>query len=440
MRPALSWLSLLAVLGVQSSPGQTLPTTDELWLKITASSGRPRLSLVIAEFSARDSLSDESLNRLRTVQQVFEADLRFSLYFAFQEPDSGARFRFETTPRKVDFKGWASTGAEVLICGDVIQKQSGPLLQLRLYDLNTARRIATKPYRFREQWRWLAHEMADDVIKLLTGEDGVSQTRIGFSRALGKGHKELSLVDYDGTGITQVTSTGGVNLFPDWSPDGNRLAYCSYGKRSLNIYSLDISTRKRKTISERPGLNTTPAYSPDGKTIATSLSFNSQSDLYLMNPDGRNLRRLTTSSAIDISPSWSPSGRQLAFVSDRTGTPQVYIINADGTDLRRLTFEGSYNTSPAWSPQGDLVAFVQRQPGGSNQVCVTNIIGDTYLRLTSRGNNEDPCWSSDGLHIAFASSRAGCYEIYTMDWNGANQTRVTRTGGAFSPTWSPSLR
>ncbi|MEO0070402.1 MAG: Tol-Pal system beta propeller repeat protein TolB, partial [candidate division WOR-3 bacterium] len=150
-------------------------------------------------------------------------------------------------------------------------------------------------------------------------------------------------------------------------------------------------------------------------------------------------RRLTNSRGIDVSPTWSPNGRQLAFVSDRTGSPQIYIINIDGTDLRRLTFSGSYNTSPAWSPKGDLIAFVQRQPDGTNQICITNVLGDTYMRLTSQGNNEEPCWSPDGLHIAFASNRTGNWEIWTMDWNGANQRRITATNGATSPTWSPVL-
>lgn len=419
---------------------QPAPSADELWLKITSTGGRKRLSLAISQFRAAKETGPDSPARLADVQAVFEADLRFSLYFTFETPESGAYFRFETDPRKIDLKGWSTTGAEVLICGDLTQKRTGPSLELRLYDLATGRRIASKAYAFKPDFRWLAHEMADDVIKLLTGEDGVSRTRIAFSQTTAPGDKELALVDYDGAGHRVLTSGGNVKLFPDWSPDGRLLAYCAYGKTSLNIHTIDVASGTKKVLSERTGLNTTPAYSPDGRQLCVSLSHEGTSDLYLMSPDGRNLRRLVSGPGIEISPTWSPTGRQLAFVSDRTGVPQIYVVNVDGTDLRRLTFEGSYNTSPAWSPKGDLIAFVQRQSNGSNQICVTNITGDTYVRLTSRGNNEDPVWSPDGLHIAFASNRTGTTEIYLMDWNGANQTQLTRFGGAYSPAWSPRLR
>ena len=429
----------LALLVPGLLPADTIPQSDEIWVRLTQTSGRKRLNLVLAPFTSHPGAPTDSLAMIESLHEVFEDDLRFSLHFTFQVPESGAVFDFDARPGSTDLKGWSTTGAEVLVCGHLGSDRNGPLLDIRLYDLEYERRIASKPYTLRANLRWLAHEMADDVIQLLTGEPGVSRTRIGFSRQAGAGVKELAWVDYDGKGLTQLTGTGNVSLYPDWSPDGGRMAYCTYGNNSLNIYAMDLGSRQRKTLSDREGLNTTPAWSPDGNTVATSLSFNGQSDIYLLDAEGRVKRRLTSSRGIDISPSWSPTGRELAFVSDRTGAPQVYVINADGTDLRRLTFEGPYNTSPSWSPRGDLVAFVQRQPGGANQVCVTNILGDTYVRLTSRGNNEDPSWSPDGLHIAFASTRGGAAELYTMDWNGANQRRVTRTGGAFSPTWSPVL-
>lgn len=431
---------LAAVAAAESLPHTRLTGTDEIWVKLTQTGGRRRLSLVVAPFTARPGLAADSLGLLDSVQRVLESDLRFSLHFTFQVPESGGRFDYPAAPGKVDLKEWAGTGAEVLITGHLGGDGTDPKLDVQLHDLETGRRIAGKAYPFEGNLRWLAHEAADDIIELLTGEQGTSRTRIGFSRRLGPEHKELAMVDYDGAGLTQLTSSGGVKLFPDWSPDGSAITYCAYSSRSLDIHSLELATRANRILSSRAGLNTTPAWSPDGSTIAASLTHGGSSDIYLMDADGSNLRRIAGGPAIEVSPCWSPTGRQLAFVSDRTGVPQVYVVNADGTDLRRLTFEGNYNTSPAWSPRGDLIAFVQRQPGGVNQICVTNILGDTYVRLTTRGNNEDPCWSPDGLHLAFTSNRSGCYELHTMDWNGGSQQPITRTGGAYSPTWSPVLR
>ena len=420
------------------APSVEVPA-EELWLKLTSSGGRKKLSLVIADFQCPPGTDAQTFARVRDIRSVLVADLKFALHFTFEEPDSGRAYKFSTDEKKLDYKGWGTTGAQILVCGDFISKRSGPQVQLRLYDLDVNRLIATKSYGLSEQWRWLAHQMADEVIKLLTPDDGVNRTRIAFARAINRDTKELCLVDYDGAGFTQLTSSGGLKLFPDWAPSGAALAYCTYGTATLNICTYALGTGRSALVSSRAGLNTTPAFSPDGRAIAVSLGSDGNQEIYTMSTNGQNLNRLTDNKAIDISPCWSPNGRQIAFVSDRTGSPQVYVMNADGTDLRRLTFEGSYNTSPAWSPRGDLIAFVQRQPGGTNQICITDLNGDTYMRLTSGMNNEDPSWSPDGLHLAFASNRSGSFEIYTMDWTGANQRKITNVGGAYSPAWSPRL-
>ncbi|HTW90494.1 MAG TPA: Tol-Pal system beta propeller repeat protein TolB [bacterium] len=433
----------LPAIAQQQPPLTPAPTVEvpaeELWLKLTSSGGRKRMDMVIADFQAEPGAGPAAFSRLHDIRSVLVADLKFSLHFSFEEPESGRAYAFATDEKKIDLKGWGTTGAQILICGDLVTRRSGQQVQLRLYDLDVSRLIATKSYPMVEQWRWLAHQMADEVIKLLTPDDGVSRTRIAFSRAIDRDTKELCAVDYDGAGTNRLTNSGGLKLFPAWAPSGSTLAYCTYGASTLNIYTYAMETGKSTLVSARAGLNTTPAFSPDGRTIAVSLGFEGNQEIYTTSPGGKDITRLTNDKAINISPSWSPNGRQIAFVSDRTGSPQVYVMNADGTDVRRLTFEGSYNTSPAWSPRGDLIAFVQRQPGGTNQICVTDINGDTYMRLTSGMNNEDPCWSPDGLHIAFASNRTGPFEIYTMDWTGANQRQVTNVGGAYSPAWSPRL-
>ena len=49
-----------------------------------------------------------------------------------------------------------------------------------------------------------------------------------------------------------------------------------------------------------------------------------------------------------------------------------------------------------------------------------------------------PITHPDGSQIAFYSFRDGNREIYTMDADGSNQTRITNhTAWDYSPTWSP---
>jgi TolB protein len=422
---------LLIAFCVNSLFGQLAP---EVWAKITASGARKRLDLAIAEFNLPKDAVPSLAEMAQNINLVMTADLEFSLYFNIYQPDSASRAK----GKKPNFEYWLKTGAQVLLSGEVSFRKSATQLKITLYDLVLKRPIAIKDYNFVENWRWLAHEIADDVIKFLTGEDGVSQTEIAFSLKT-KDAKELAVIDYDGANPYMLTQDKGLKLFPDWSPKGDQIAFCSYDNSNLNIYTYDLTRSKIIQITSRPGLNTTPAWSPDGKVLAVALSEKSSLNLYQLSPDGRNQRRITTSSSISISPSWSSSGRELAFVSDRTGAPQIYVINVEGTDMRRLSFEGSYNTSPAWSPRGDLIAYVSRISDGTNQIFITDINGETRMQLTYQRNNEDPVWSPDGLHIAFSSNRSGSYEIYTMTWNGQEQKRITNTGGAFSPTWSPRI-
>lgn len=413
------------------------PKGIELWAKITTAGAQKRLDLIIADLNLPKDYTQGLEPLAKKIKAIITADLDFSLYFNIITLDSNKNY--QTIERKVDFANWAKTGAQVLLAGDIFFRKGNTFLKIRLYDLLTYRNIGTKEYPFVSDIRSLAHTISDDIIKLLTGEEGVSRTKIAFSIKR-KGNKELALVDYDGFGLSTLTTDGRLKLFPEWSPKGDRIAYCSYDKGNLNLYIFDLNTKSSKLICANLGLNTTPAFSPDGNRLAVALSEGSDIVLYSMTSEGKSKKRITYSSSINISPTWSPSGNQLAFVSDRTGSPQIYIVNADGTDLRRLTFEGYYNTSPAWSPRGDLIAYVSRETDGSHQIYITDINGENRMRLTSFGNNEEPTWSPDGLHLAFSSNRTGIYEIYLMHWNGMGQRMITNTGGAFSPSWSPIIK
>jgi Tol biopolymer transport system component len=59
------------------------------------------------------------------------------------------------------------------------------------------------------------------------------------------------------------------------------------------------------------------------------------------------------------------------------------------------------------------------------------------LRRLSKNTFKEfsPSWSPDGNWIAFTSTRDGQANIFVMDKNGGNVTRVTTDGGD-NPIWS----
>jgi Tol biopolymer transport system component len=72
-------------------------------------------------------------------------------------------------------------------------------------------------------------------------------------------------------------------------------------------------------------------------------------------------------------------------------------------------------------------------------IYVMNADGSNVTRLTTEGGGS-PAWSPDGNRIAFASSRNGTdsldTDIYMMNADGSNIMRLT-SGGGGEPAWSP---
>ncbi len=76
---------------------------------------------------------------------------------------------------------------------------------------------------------------------------------------------------------------------------------------------------------------------------------------------------------------------------------------------------------------------------GNQEIYLMDADGQNQTRLTSNSAREvNPAWSPDGTKIAFISDRDGNHEIYLMDPDGQNQTRLTHNSAdEFFPTWSP---
>ena len=74
---------------------------------------------------------------------------------------------------------------------------------------------------------------------------------------------------------------------------------------------------------------------------------------------------------------------------------------------------------------------------GDFQIYVMNPDGSDVTRVTNNpGGNVDPVWAPDGKRIAFASFRTGRSEVFAINVDGTGETQLTTEGG-FPGAWSP---
>jgi TolB protein len=376
------------------------------------------------------------------IVDVVIGDLERSGMFKALDPKSFLQNSAALMRDGPNYREWQLVGAEALVAG-AAQTSGGQLtVDFYVYDVYQGK-LFREGKRFSgtaDNWRYLAHRVADEIYAILTGAPGNFASRIAFIAEKG-GQKWLAIMDQDGVGRTELTR-GGLALTPRFLPDGSGMMYVTFERDTVQIMRWDLRSGQRTVQSSFSGLNMAPAITPDGTRMAMTLSKDGNPEIYVKGlPDGQ-LVRLTDNNAIDTSPSWSPDGQRIAFNSDRAGSPQVYVMDASpGATARRITFEGPYNSAPAWSPTGDLIAFVHGG-GGKFRIALIPPGGGRMRVITDSWMDESPTWSPNGRTILFSRQSGSLSRLYTVDVSGHNERPVPMEPGvsASDPTWSPVLR
>ncbi len=135
--------------------------------------------------------------------------------------------------------------------------------------------------------RVIAHKFADEIIfRLGGGIPGIAESKIYFVSDR-SGHKEIWVMDYDGSNQRQLTHLGSVSLSPRISPDGSRLAFSSLTKSGWDILMFSIDLNRLVSFPRFGGTNLSPAWSPDGTHLALSSSRGGNSEIYVCDANGR---------------------------------------------------------------------------------------------------------------------------------------------------------
>jgi TolB protein len=186
-------------------------------------------------------------------------------------------------------------------------------------------------------------------------------------------------------------------------------------------------------------------WSPDGKKFLFTRIHAGKMGLWTMNIDGTDLKALLPKNPQPhLDGHWSPDSKQIVFVYDilqgTDGKFQIDVVNADGTGQKTLLPHkgGAFEESPRWSPDGKRIAWTSTRDKNQD-IWVMNADGKNPTRLTSDPSADNgPSWSPDGKRLAFAGGRSGNFDIYSMNADGSDVRRLTTDPKLdYWPAWSP---
>jgi TolB protein len=379
-------------------------------------------------------------------------DLEYTGYFEMLPANKIPSNRGGLTLGTFSFNPYKALGVEFLIKSELRTNAGKVEAELRLYDVNRGVQILGRLYPFVSKdgspGRELAHFSGNDIMKTLTGDEGIFRTRLLMS--CGNKNKEIYIMDFDGANVKKLTRDGNFALSPSWAPDGRRVLFTSYKPAARgafvnpNLYLLDLVSNKRTTLSAAIGLNTGGVFHPKENKIAYTFSQKGRPEIWVLDLDSNTRTKVTDTQFFTVEPDWSPDGTQMTYSSSRTGSPHIYVGPPNrSSPPRRLTFAGVYNSSPKFSPDGKVIVFSGQENKLNNfNIFRVDVGGSNLVRLTAGSHSsENPVWSPDGRFVAFSSNIDGQYRIYVMSNLGTNIRVLSpkNLGHCKQPAWSPRL-
>lgn len=243
--------------------------------------------------------------------------------------------------------------------------------------------------------------------------------------------------------IKPATSYPGREFHPDFSPDGNQLAFSWDGEKGDNVdvyvKLIDEGTPLRLTTDTADDI--CPVWSPDNRQIAFVRRFGDgqREGIYLISSLGGTERKVAEIAANRYGSrprlSWSADGKFLATIdkSSQEELSSIYLLSIETGEKRKLTSpsrEFIGDSCPAFSPDGQILALIRSSSESVEDIYLLPVAaGGEPKRLTfDNALLSTLAWTADGRQIIFSSTREGISSLWKISASGGTPERLTAVG------------
>ncbi len=285
----------------------------------------------------------------------------------------------------------------------------------------------------------------------------------------------IYLANADGSDPVQLTRGEASCEDPQWSPDGQWIAFTSSRSGRSSLWCIPVRGGEAEQLTDIPTEVSSFQWSPDGQWIAFTADDPPSAEeqraarekvdvrivdrdlkmhhLYLIpveaGPDGRRPARQLTRGAYNVGAaiyhglySWSPDGRVIAFTHTQNSqvndwdTCRISLVDVDGGQVTPLISEVSA-IQPCFSPDGRWIACrVYDEPAWLASSCIHLVpaSGGTSRPLAETSDKRPDLigWSADVERLYYTEQRGTTVRLYALPANGEPPAEIGWGEGVIS--------